>query len=121
MGYLLACAERGCGQKTWVGNIVNLIDGHTQESGWLRCAECGGRAHIHRESDLQEGGKWPRWIKGIIKIPTGVKTWAPYVFLLSDTESGPVSAVHFGYYKDTRPQGGRLKHGHGPGGGNRSD
>jgi microsomal dipeptidase-like Zn-dependent dipeptidase len=38
------------------------------------------------------------------------------VFLNSATPEGEVRGIHFNYFKDTRPQGGSLKHGHGPGG-----
>src|SRR5207249_831919 len=70
-------------------------------------------------SDLQEGpeDKWERWIKGVIRIDAGSATYFPYIFLTADAENGPITGLHFHYYKDTREQpGGRLKHGHGPGG-----
>jgi len=68
-------------------------------------------------SPLQEKGEiWERWIKGIIRIKTDYETYSPYIFLTADTEDGQVNGIHFNYYKDTRSQGGRLKHGHGPGG-----
>ena len=43
-------------------------------------------------------------------------TYQPYVFLTTGELGGPVSGVHFGYYKDLTKQNGKLKHGHGPGG-----
>ena len=57
---------------------------------------------------------WTRWIKGVIPIEKA--SYFPYVFLTADSEDGPVKGLHFHYYKDTRPTGGKLKHGHGPGG-----
>jgi hypothetical protein len=75
-------------------------------------------AYVKRESALQEKGKvWRRRIRAVISITTDFPTYTPYVFLTAETETGEPSGVHFNYYKDTRRRaGGRLKHGHGPGG-----
>jgi hypothetical protein len=96
---------------------VDLIQEHTSEQGKMRCSRCGrASAYIKRESALQEKGEvWHRCIKGVIPITTEFPTYTPYVFLTAESETDKPSGIHFNYYKDTRP-GGRLKHGHGPGG-----
>jgi hypothetical protein len=118
MAYDVKC--RGCNAHTAVGNIVDLLKDHTNQSGRFVCSKCSGTdTFIYRISALQEGPeqKWERWIKGVIPIDSGIETYSPYVFLTADSEDGPVTGLHFHYYKDTRAQpGGRLKHGHGPGG-----
>lgn len=118
MGYLIQCFAEGCGETTWANNIVELINEHSTNTGMLRCTACGGfQAYIYKESALQEKGEtWPRWIRGVIRIDTGIETYSPYVFLTAEGKDAAVSGIHFNYYKDTRPQGGKLKHGHGPGG-----
>lgn len=117
--YRIRCRNPDCQRETYPKNIVDLIDNHTDSLGRLICIVCGNPdAYIYKESPLQERGQtWPRWIKGIIRITTDFETYSPYVLLSANTESGAVTDVQFLYYKDTRPQGGRLKHGHGPGGG----
>lgn len=118
MAYDVKC--RTCDAHTSAGNIVDLLKHHTNQSGRFVCAKCSGTdTFIYRISDLQEGPeeKWERWIKGVILIDSGIQTYSPYVFLTADSEDGPITSLHFHYYKDTRSQpGGRLKHGHGPGG-----
>jgi hypothetical protein len=118
MAYDLKC--RTCDTRTWAGNIVDLLKDHTNESGRFVCSKCSGTdTFIFRSSVLQEGPEetWERWIKGVIRIDSRIETYSPYIFLTADLEDGPVTGLHFHYYKDTRAQpGGRLKHGHGPGG-----
>ena len=118
MGYDVKC--RACDAHTWAGNVVDLFSSHTNENGRFVCSKCSGiDTFIYRISDLQEGPeeKWERWIKGVIRIDSGIPTYSPYIFLTADSEGGSVTGLHFHYYKDTRDQpGGRLKHGHGPGG-----
>jgi hypothetical protein len=118
MAYDVKC--RACGTHTWAGNVVDLFADHTDQSGRFVCSRCSGTdTFIYRISDLQEGPdeKWERWIKGVIRIDSGIPTYSPYVFLTAEAEDGPITGLHFHYYKDTRSQpGGRLKHGHGPGG-----
>lgn len=116
MGYPIKCKD--CGRETWAPNIVDLIKDYTEKNGKIKCI-CGStNASIYQESNLQEKGQtWKRWIKGNIPIKTDVETYRPYVFLTAQTEDGEVDGIHFNYYKDTRnEEGGRLKHGHGPGG-----
>ena len=52
----------------------------------------------------------------MVRITTDFETYCPYVFLTAQEKDGEVDGIHFNYYKDTRPGGGKLKHGHGPGG-----
>lgn len=118
MAYEVKC--RTCEASTWATNIIELLKGHTNQEGRFVCSKCVGTdTFIHRISDLQEGPdeKWERWIKGVILIDSGIETYCPYIFLTADSKNGSITGLHFHYYKDTRAQpGGRLKHGHGPGG-----
>lgn len=118
MGYDFKC--RSCQQITWAANIVDLLNVYTDPHGRFVCPQCGQTdTFIYRISKLQEGPEehWERWIKGVIRIDSGIPTYSPYVFLTADFEDGPITGLHFHYYKDTRTHpGGRLKHGHGPGG-----
>ena len=116
MAYKIQC--RSCKKDTWAANIVDLLKEHTDPLGHFICANCDDTdTYIYRESTLQENGEvWERWIKGVIQIDSGIETYCPYVFLTADSEDGRPTGLHFHYYKDTRPQGGNLKHGHGPGG-----
>ena len=75
------------------------------------------------ESSTQsDEGTWERWVKGVIRIDYTDEdgkesTYHPYVFLHShEGLQGKIDSVQISYYKDHRATGGRLKHGHGPGG-----
>lgn len=117
MAYDIEC--RTCRQHTWASNIVVLLNNHTSENGRFICQNCkSDDTFIFRESKLQEEGEvWQRWIKGVIKIETGILTYSPYIFLTADSKETNPNGLHFHYFKDTRSQGkGKLKHGHGPGG-----
>ena len=116
MGYLIKCLS--CKQETWAQNIVDLIKGHTINNGKIKCIKCNSsNASIHQRNNLQEKGEvWERYIIGVIPIITDSETYTPYIFLTSQVEGGEVDGIHFNYYKDTRQSGGKLKHGHGPGG-----
>lgn len=116
MGYLIKCSS--CQQDTWAPNIVDLINDYLEkESGKIKCLKCGSlQASIFQESILQEGETWQRHIKGVIPIKTEFETYVPYIFLTAKKEDGEIDGIHFNYFKDTRKTGGRLKHGHGPGG-----
>ncbi len=118
MAYDIKC--RACGTITWANDIVDLFTHHANAQGRFICSKCGGTdTFIYRISKLLEGPDetWERWIKGAIRIDSGIPTYSPYIFLTADAEDGPITGLHFNYYKDTRSQtGGKLKHGHGPGG-----
>jgi hypothetical protein len=117
MSYDIEC--RACKQHTWAKNIVDLLDQHWSEQGRFVCTHCTGTdTFIFRESGLQENGEtWARWIKGVIRIDSGIETYSPYIFLTANAEDGEPTGLHFHYYKDTRAYpNGKLKHGHGPGG-----
>ena len=117
MVYDIQC--RGCKKTTRGANIVDLLNEHTDQQGRFVCCQCNStETFIYLESKLQEEGEvWHRWIKGVIRIETGIPTYSPYVFLTADSEDGPITGLHFHHYKDTRShKNGRLKHGHGPGG-----
>lgn len=122
MSYSIKC--RDCGKTTIAGNIVCLLrfrENHTDSAGRIKCKECSStNAHIPFKSRLQEKDKiWERYTQAIVKIETGVETYTPYVLLNSSTPDGEIRGIHFNYFnyfKDTRTQGGSLRHGHGPGG-----
>ena len=118
MGYTIQCRSVNCKKETWATNIVTLIKDHTDKDGKIKCLSCGSAdAYIYQESKLQEKGEiWKRFVKGVIPITTDFETYTPYVFLTAQKEDGEIDGIHFNYYKDTRNEGGRLKHGHGPGG-----
>lgn len=116
--YPIKCGSENCRKPTKAWDIVDLIENHTEKNGKIKCTECGStNASILQESKLQERGEnWKRYIKGVIRIKTDVETYHPYIFLTASEENGEIDGIHFNYYKDTRNEGGRLKHGHGPGG-----
>jgi hypothetical protein len=117
MSYEIAC--RSCHKESRASEIVELIQDHTNEIGKFLCSHCGSTdTYIYRESNLQEKGlKWKRWIKGIIVVGSDEPTYVPYIFLTASAEDAMPNGLHFHYYKDTRSHpGGKLKHGHGPGG-----
>jgi hypothetical protein len=120
MPYTVECNSSNCLKKIWVDHIVDLIEYHTDEFGKLKCNECGvSDAYIHKKTTLQEKGEeWERYIKGVIRIDTGVETYSPYIFLVTGSKNEQENfAYHFNYYKDCRDlPNGKLKHGHGPGG-----
>jgi hypothetical protein len=69
------------------------------------------------ESILQEKGEtWKRFVKAVIPIRTEFPTYSPYIFLTVTAETDVVTGIHFNYFKDTRKEGGKLRHGHGRGG-----
>jgi len=115
MAWRVECAKDGCSARDSVDNIVTLIEQHVDADGWFKCS-AGHRAYIRKSFQMQEGGEpWKPFLRGIYKFPV-LQAYEPFVFLVSDSESGPVNAVWFSYYKDLRGQGGRLKLGYGPGG-----
>jgi len=115
MAYFLTCNR--CKETTKAWEIVDLITEHTHDDGMLKCTKCDGEAHVYQVSQTQDGGKWERYIRAVIAFKTQFgDAYVPYVFLLSYTPNGKLQDVHFNYYKDLRASGGRLKHGHGPGG-----
>lgn len=117
MAYEITC--RTCRKQSIASEIVELVQHHINENGQFLCSHCGSiETHIYRESDLQEKGrKWKRWVKGIVIVGSDEPTYVPYIFLTASAEDLPPNGLHFHYYKDTRSEpGGKLKHGHGPGG-----
>jgi hypothetical protein len=118
MGWLIECTDRTCSAKTWAANIVDLIQKHTDNAGWLRCA-CGKPGYIEKKFDLQEPGEtWKPFLRAVIPLGDTKDTYQPFVFLVSYEPEGSPSDVWFCYYKDLRGyvEGGRLKLGYGPGG-----
>jgi hypothetical protein len=120
MAYSIECNNLQCQKPDWAANIVDLIENHCDDNGWLICKHCDNRtAYITKSFTLQEGdgATWEPVIRGIIRITSGIETYSPFVFLLSYGPAEPVIDFWFCYYKDTRKQpGGLLKLGYGPGG-----
>jgi len=115
MGWLIKCNAE-CGKETWARNIDKLIQNHRDQDGWFIC-KCGQQGHIEKRFDLQEPGEtWEPYLRGIITLGEDGDTYQPFVFLVSYEPNGPANDIWFSYYKDTRPTGGRLKLGYGPGG-----
>jgi hypothetical protein len=116
VSYWVQCAA--CKDARRVANIVDLIQQNTDPQGNLVCPKCrAATGYFEAKSALQEtGAVWERCIKAVIPLETDFETSTPYVFLTAPSPTGEPHGVHFNYYKDTRASGGRLKHGHGPGG-----
>ena len=124
---------KGC-EKTWTGNILDLIKNHLDENGWILCGHCGNKGYIKKEFQLQEEGEfWKPCLTGVIRLGSKDKddkddVYQPFVFLVSYKSEGSDKPeetpcdVWFCYYKDTRKYennrkiGGNLKMGYGPGG-----
>ncbi len=117
MGWTINCCDAACNQASWAENIVDLIENHRTAEGWIRCAHCGGEGYIEKSFDLQEPGEtWEPYLKGIIPLGNPEDVYQPFVFLVSYEHHEAPNDIWFSYYKDTRPIGGRLKLGYGPGG-----
>jgi hypothetical protein len=113
----------GDGHSSCAKDILDLIENHTdsgfgENGGTVICSSCGKPATIFRAYKLQEKGRtWECWIRQVVRIPSEIETYVPYMLFTTGSEAGKVSdGVMISYYKDTRKAGGRLKHGHGPGG-----
>ena len=117
MGWLIQCNNAGCKGQTWAGNIVDLIDNHTDASGWFVCSQCKQSGFIEKSFALQEQGEtWEPFLRGALRLGDANDTYQPFVFLVSYEPNGPADDIWFSYYKDLRSTGGRLKLGYGPGG-----
>ncbi len=117
MPYDIKCCDNKCGASTWAENIVSLINDHAHDSGYFRCAACGGNGYVHKSFSLQEKGEvWDPHLFGVIPLGESGSTYQPYIFLCGYAPGDKPTDAWFCYYKDTRATGGTLKHGHGPGG-----
>ena len=117
MGWTIKCADKSCGKVSQASNIVDLIKHHCDADGWFVCSHCKGKGYIEKSFDLQEPGEtWKPYLRGVIPLGTPGETYQPFVFLVSYSPTDVPCEVWFSYYKDTRPIGGRLKLGYGPGG-----
>jgi hypothetical protein len=117
MAYRIECHL--CQYETWAGNIVDLLEGHTDPGGRLLCARCGATdTSIHTITGLREkepNEDWDGYIKGVIRLTPNSSLYSPYVFLTATSPGGEVSGILFSYYKEPGPNG-RLTNGPGPGG-----
>lgn len=109
MAYRIQCLK--CETDTWAGNIVDLIQSHTDDCGRLVCAGCSAPGgYIHWITGL-----WDGYIKGVLRVTTKPPMYTPYVFLTADSADGEVSGIRFSYYKDPGLNG-RRTDGPGPAG-----
>jgi hypothetical protein len=116
MGWLIRCTDKNCTKQTWAENIVELIDQHTDQNGWIKCG-CGQYGYIKKVFELQEEGEtWEPFLRAVIRLGEPGDTYQPFVFLVSYDPLEKPQDVWFSYYKDLRQSGGRLKLGYGPGG-----
>ena len=117
MGWLITCSTARCSQESWAFNVVDLIQNHRDENGWFQCSTCRGKGYIQKSFKLQEQGeRWEPFLKGVIPLGKRGDTYQPCVFLVGYSPTDKPQEVWFRYYKDTRPTGGQLKFGDGPGG-----
>lgn len=115
MAWYIKCTDANCDKVTVAWQIVDLINNHLDNQGWIKCA-CGRDGYIEKSFDTQEGDVWNPFLRGIIPLGKEGNTYQPFVFLVSYEANSPVKDVWFSYYKDLREEGGRLKLGYGPGG-----
>ncbi|MBZ5707613.1 MAG: hypothetical protein LAN63_19900 [Acidobacteriia bacterium] len=121
MAYKIECRTHGGSNAS---DILDLIENHTdrrfgRDGGTIICPTCKEPAAIPRCYELQEKGEtWNGFFKQVVRIPSDIRTYVPYVVFTTGEEAGKVSdGIMVSYYKDTRDgKQGRLKHGHGPGG-----
>ena len=123
--WIIECSANPKHEKSYPHNIHDLIQNkkYFDENGWFQCSDCKSAGYIQKSYKLQERdqkGKQEEWqplLKGAIKLGEENDSYQPFIFLVSyeDPKRKPED-VWFCYYKDTRPNGGRLKLGYGPGG-----
>ena len=116
MAYQIRCLK--CEQDTWAGNIVELIEEHTNLDGRLVCGHCEETEtyvdQITGRWEKEPEAPWVEYIKGVIRLAADGDASIPYVFLTAHTVDGEVTRLRFGSYRDARPTG-RLADGPGPG------
>jgi hypothetical protein len=117
MAYRIQCLQ--CATDTWAGNIVDLLDAHTDARGRLVCARCGAREtyvqQITGRWEKEPAAVWDEYIKRIIRLGTDSSRYTPYVFLTATSADGAVSGMRFSYYEDPGLNR-RRTDGPGPGG-----
>jgi hypothetical protein len=116
MAYRIQCLL--CTKDTWAGNIVDLLDAHTDPSGRFICSQCGAQdtyvQQITGRWETEPDAEWREYIKGALRLGTASSSYTPYVFLTACTADGAVSGIRFSYYTDPGPTG-RRTDGPGPG------
>jgi hypothetical protein len=116
MAFRIQCLK--CDTDTWAGNIVDLIDTHTDARGRFVCARCGETetyvAQITGRWEQEPGVAWERCLKGVIRVTADSPSFTPYVFLTADAPEGEVSDLRLSYYREIGPKGRRVD-GPGPG------
>ncbi|MBI4005567.1 MAG: hypothetical protein HY356_02760 [Gammaproteobacteria bacterium] len=117
MSWSINCSNQKCGSSTWASNIDDLLKHHVDNKGWFTCSTCKSAGYIEKSYELQEiGSVWNPFLRGVVPLGTANDTYQPFVFLVSNSQDGPIDDFWFCYYKDTRQDGGKLKLGYGPGG-----
>ncbi len=116
MAYRIQCLL--CAKETWAGNVVDLLDAHTNERGRFICARCGAREtyvqHITGRWEKEPDAEWDGYIKGVLRLGTDSSNYTPYIFLTARSAHGAVSGLRFSYDEDPGPTG-RRTDGPGPG------
>jgi len=117
MEWEVKCTKHCKDSSHWVGNILELLESARDEQGVFFKAACGHPGYVEKHFQLQEKGEtWEPFLRGAISLGQPKDTYQPFVYLVSYKPDGPINDLWFAYYKDTRPTGGRLKLGYGPGG-----
>jgi predicted nucleic-acid-binding Zn-ribbon protein len=116
MAYQIRCLK--CHAETWSGNIVDLIDAHTNLCGRLVCSQCGETEtyvqQITGRWEKEPDVVWDEYIKGVIRVTPDSSRHTPYVFLTAKAPGGSVEGIRISYYECPGPNG-RLADGPGPG------
>ena len=122
--WVIECCANPKHEKSNPGNIHDLIQNekYYDENRLFQCSDCKSGGYIQKSYKLQERdqkGKqeeWKPFLRGAIKLGEENDSYQPFIFLVSYEPQRKPEDVWFCYYKDTRPSGGRLKLGYGPGG-----
>ena len=67
MAWPIECTN--CGKVSHPANIVELMEKHLDNQGWILRGHCKSRGYIEKEFELQEenAGPWNPYLKGIIR------------------------------------------------------
>ena len=122
--WVIKCCADPKHEKSYPDNIHDLIQNETyyNKNRFFQCPDCKKEGYIQKSYKLQERdqkGKQEEWnplLRGAIKLGEENDSYQPFIFLVSYKPKRKPEDVWFCYYKDTRPSGGRLKLGYGPGG-----
>ena len=108
-----------CGTTTNGGNIVTIIEQHTDDQHRFVCESCGGNGYVVKNLKMQDGEKVKIYYLGVF-VFAGKPGYQPFTYLCAYAQKDgkpPTKPTHVQvcYYRDLRSKGGKLKLGHGPG------